>query len=102
MLYGRDPPQVTRYQVQLSYSSLVQQQLLNRDALLRSLKERLARAQNFMKFFVDKKHKDLHFEIGDLVLIKLQLYRQHSIALCRNQKLGHKYFGPFKVLEQIG
>lgn len=40
--------------------------------------------------------------MGDLVLVKLQPYRQHSVVLKRNQKLGLRYFGPFKVTKKIG
>ena len=44
----------------------------------------------------------LEFQISDLVFVKLQPYRQHSISLQQNQKLGLKYFGSFPIIEHIG
>jgi hypothetical protein len=35
-------------------------------------------------------------------LVKLQPYRQNSVALRKNQKLGMRYFGPFTISERIG
>nr|KYP41303.1 Transposon Ty3-G Gag-Pol polyprotein [Cajanus cajan] len=55
-----------------------------------------------MKCQVDKRRRDLHFAMGDLVLVKLQPYRQHLVALRKNQKLNMRYFGPFEVVEKIG
>ena len=40
--------------------------------------------------------------MGDMVLVKLQPYRQHSVALRRNQKLIMCYFGPFPIMGHIG
>jgi hypothetical protein len=40
--------------------------------------------------------------MGDMVFLKLQPYVQPSLAPRANQKLAFKYFGPFKVLSQIG
>jgi len=40
--------------------------------------------------------------VGDLALVKLQPYMQHSIALRKNQKLGMHFFGPFEVVEREG
>jgi len=40
--------------------------------------------------------------VGNLVLVKLQRYRQHSLALKHNQKLGTKYFGSIELIERIG
>ncbi|KAL2346295.1 hypothetical protein Fmac_000295 [Flemingia macrophylla] len=37
-----------------------------------------------------------------MVLVKLQLYRQHSVALRKSQKLGMKYFGPFPIVKKVG
>jgi len=59
------------------------------------------RSQQFMKAYADKNRRHLEFEEGDLVLVKLQPYRQHSIALRKNQKLGMKYFGPFRISTKL-
>ena len=55
-----------------------------------------------MKLQADKKRKDIHLEVGDLALVKLQPYRQSSVALRKNQNLSLRYFGPFELLEKIG
>ena len=101
-LYGRDPPALTRYNPQASNPVTLQEQLINRDNILQQLKQHLERAQVYMKNQVDKKRTDVSFAMGDLVLVKLQPYRQHSVTLRRNQKLGMRYFGPFPVVAKIG
>lgn len=76
--------------------------LQERDKVLALLKENLSKAQQTMKKFADSKRRVLEFQVGDHVLVKLQPYRQHSIALRRNQKLGLRYFGPFQIIAKIG
>ena len=55
-----------------------------------------------MKMQENKKRHDFQLEVGDLVLLKLQPYRQHSVSLRKNQKLGMHFFGPFEVVERVG
>ena len=38
-----------------------------------------------MKAYPDKRCWDLHFKEGELVLVKLQPYREYSLALRMNQ-----------------
>ena len=40
--------------------------------------------------------------MGDLVFVKLQPYVQTTLSHRTNQKLGFKFFGPFKVLAKVG
>lgn len=80
----------------------LQQQLLERDRILVELKENLGRAQQVMKANADKKRSNVSLEIGDQVLVKLQPYRQSSVALRKNNKLGMRYFGPFSIIDKIG
>lgn len=55
-----------------------------------------------MKRYTNLKHSEVHFQVGEWVLVKLQPYRQHSVQLRRYQKLSLVYFGPFQISEKIG
>jgi len=101
-VYCRDPPSIIKYTVSKKDPPNVQEQLLQRDHTLSQLKFNLTRAQQHMKVVADTKRKHVQFQVGDMVLVKLQPYRQHSVQLRKNQKLGLHYFGPFPITEQIG
>lgn len=66
------------------------------------LKEQLAKAQLKMKQEADRKCSDVEFQVGDLVLLKLQPYVQRSVVSHPFPKLAMKYYGPYKVLARIG
>jgi len=102
IVYGREPSKILPYVPQADDPLSVQEQLFSRDYLLQKLKSNLQRAQQVQKKYADKKRIDVELQVGDLVLVKLQPYRQHSLALRKNQKLGLRYFGPFKVIDRIG
>ena len=101
IVYGREPSKILPYVPQADDPLSVQEQLFSRDYLLQKLKSNLQRAQQVQKKYADKKRIDVELQVGDLVLVKLQPYRQHSLALRKNQKLGFRYFGPFKVIDRI-
>jgi len=62
----------------------LQQMLTTRDQLLEQLKVNVNRAQHYMNLFVDKHKRATNFNEGELVLVKLEPYRQHSVALQKN------------------
>ncbi|XP_070004806.1 uncharacterized protein [Nicotiana sylvestris] len=55
-----------------------------------------------MKYYADKKRTKREFQVGDMVYLKLQPYRQTSIALRKNLKLSSKYNGHYQILARIG
>ncbi|GJT78681.1 reverse transcriptase [Tanacetum coccineum] len=102
VLYGRDPPSIIPCSVFEDTPSDVQTQLQARDVVLAQLKINIARAQAKMKKYADKKRRELEFVVGDFVYVKLQLYRQLSVKLQRNQKLDIFFGPPFQVVQKIG
>lgn len=66
------------------------------------LREVLEVAQGRMKSYADHNRSERVFEVGDWVYLKLQPYRQVTVAIRKNLKLYAKLFGPYKVLEKIG
>lgn len=101
-LYAKDAPVVTRYKGHTADPPSVKDILQQRDALLHQLKCNLSKAQQYMKSKADKRRRDLDFAVGDLVLVKLQPYRQNTLVGRRSQKLSMRYFGPFEVIQHIG
>ena len=80
----------------------VDQKLWDRDAIILELQQHLLRAHQRMKVQADSKCRDISFEVGDMVFLKLRPYRQHSLARKANEKLSSRFYGPFKILTKIG
>jgi len=102
VVYGRDPPTLIKYSLDSKDPPSIQEQLIMRDLMIEKLKQNLNRAQQYMKKYADQKRRQMELQVGDMVLVKLQPYRQNSVALRKNQKLGLKYFGPFPVIHKVG
>ena len=75
---------------------------MERDLILDELKAQLQRAQEVMKKGADGKRRDIKFKAGDLVYVKLQPYRQKSLARRANEKLAARYYGPYEVEREVG
>lgn len=70
--------------------------------MLEQLKTNLHKAHERMKHFADKKRSERHFQIGDMVYLKMQPYRQTAFGIRGSLKLRSKYFGPFRVMNKVG
>jgi len=45
---------------------------------------------------------DRSFEVGDLVFLRLQPYKQSSLKKNGAEKLKPRFYGPYKVIRRIG
>lgn len=82
--------------------SSVEEQLLERDVILDDLKGQLIQAQQKMKKLADRHRKDVSFDEGEWVFLKLQPYRQRSMAHRPFQKLAARCYGPYLIIKKIG
>lgn len=55
-----------------------------------------------MKHFADKSRRDVEYEVGQLVYVRLRPHRQLSVRDQSTSKLTKRYFRPFQILERIG
>ena len=57
-----------------------------------------------MRSQANKHRTDVEFQVGDLVYVRLKLqpYRQNSVALRSCHKLAAVYFGPFPITARVG
>ncbi|XP_058757342.1 uncharacterized protein LOC131630580 [Vicia villosa] len=101
-LYGRPPPAIKDYVKGFSTVPLLDSTLHQRQTILNTLKINLNRSQKIMQDQANKKRRDCTFTTGDLVLLRLQPYRQTSVHRRTSQKLSKRYYGPFPVLRKIG
>ena len=72
----------------------VARELRDRDEALRQLKLHLTRAQEQMKRTTNAHRRDISFEIGDWVYLKLRPQRQQLIVHCLHHKLASTVLWP--------
>lgn len=101
VLYGRDPPHVTRGAAGQTQVDSLDEWLKERDAILDELKYNLVKAQQRMKRATDNKRREKILEVGTWANIKIQPYRQKSLARRPNEKLSARYYGPFEIIQRI-
>ena len=70
--------------------------------IVNSLRDNIAKAQNQHKQYADQKRTERSFEVGDMVYLMLQPYRQSTLRKRGSEKLKPRYYGPFKIIRRIG
>jgi hypothetical protein len=102
VLYGRKPRHFGFQQGDSAGSSELDGWLRERALIIPVIRQHLERAHARMKRQADKKRLERSFEVGDMVYLRLQPYVQVSLAQRVSQKLGFKYFGPYKIISRVG
>lgn len=95
-------PSLLSYVPGLTKVQAVDDHLKDRHRILNLLKDNLVQAQSRMKKNADLKRIDKEFSVGDWVYLRLQPYRQTSLALQRAINLGPRFYGPYQILERVG
>ena len=54
-----------------------------------------------MKQIADRGQREVTFQEGDLIFLKMQSYRQQSTFRRAHQKLASKYYGPYPIEERV-
>ncbi|KAK9740040.1 hypothetical protein RND81_03G006800 [Saponaria officinalis] len=102
IVYGQSPFVHIPYVLGDSQVAAVDRSLAVREECIKLLQFHLKRAQVRMKNQADKGRSDKQFLVGDAVYMKLQPYRQNSVAYRTFAKLAPEYFGHFLILDKVG
>ena len=65
------------------------------------IREKIKTAQDRQKSYADNQRKDLEFEVGDMVFLKVTPWKG-VIRFGKRDKLSPRYIGPYQIIERIG
>lgn len=102
IVYGVQPRHLPWLHRNHTNISSLETMLAERQQQWSVLREVLESAQSRMKSYADAKRSEREFAVGDWVYLKLQPYRQVTVAIRKNLKLSARYFGPYEILEKVG
>ena len=102
VVYGRSPPAILMYRPGTARTEAADALLCSRDEMLAEVRQRLIQAQQLAKKYYDANHRDVEFEVGAWVWLRLLHRTTQSLDPRARHKLGPRWAGPFRVLERIG
>ncbi|WVZ19925.1 hypothetical protein V8G54_007247 [Vigna mungo] len=82
VMYGKEPPSISQYLVGSS-----------------SVEAKLQKVQDQLKIVADGKRRKVEYEVDDWVYVRL---RPYSVRGSAYEKLGKRFYGPFRILERLG
>ena len=68
---------------------------------VRIIRDKMAAAQSRQKSYADTRRRELSFEVGDWVYLKVSPMRGVK-RFGKKRKLDPRYVGPFQILEKVG
>ncbi|KAJ0575909.1 putative nucleotidyltransferase, Ribonuclease H [Helianthus annuus] len=101
-LYGHEATSIHDYIPGTNSNASIDMSLSHHQEILASLKTSLEVARARMVKQANKHRLEKEFDVGDWVYLKLQPYRQRTVAARASQKLSKRFFGPYKIIERIG
>ncbi|KAL5777367.1 hypothetical protein ACOSP7_010293 [Xanthoceras sorbifolium] len=101
-VYGVPPPTMLSYVPGTTKVQAVDDYLRTRTEILQDLRQNLTVVRDRMKSRANQNRREVTFDVGDYVYLKLQPYRQRSITFRSSLKLSPRFFGPYQVLSRIG
>ena len=68
---------------------------------IKVVRDRLKTAQSRQKSYADNRRKDLEFQVGDWVFLKLSPWKG-VVRFGKRGKLSPRYIGPYEIVERVG
>ena len=68
---------------------------------MKMIRERLKVATNIQISYADIKIKDIQYEIGEKVFLKVSSWKK-VMRFRENGKLSPRFIGPYEVIEKVG
>ena len=68
---------------------------------VKGIRDRLKITQNRQKSYADNRCRDLEFEVGDMVFLKISPWKG-VLRFGKSGKLSPLYIGPYMIVERIG
>ena len=100
-LYGR------KCRTPLCWTELSEKKVIGPDLIqkteekVKMIRERLKVANNRQKSYADMKRKDIRYEIGEKVFLKVSLWKK-VMRFGKKGKLSPRFIGPYEVIEKVG
>nr|GEW77647.1 hypothetical protein [Tanacetum cinerariifolium] len=98
----RDPPSLHPYVAVETKNADLEHQLIERDDMLKLLRSNLVKVQDRMRNQANTKRRELAFQEGDYVFVRIKPYRQKTLAKRRYKKLYPRFYGPYRILRKVG
>jgi hypothetical protein len=97
-LYGYDAPTLVELVFGERRAPKAKDWIIESQEILKLLKKNLQMTQNQQKMSANMNMIERNFEVGDLVFLRLQPYRQSSLNKSGAEKLKPRFYGLYRIM----